>query len=305
MVQHTCVRCGYTTSRCDYMGQHLRRKLPCKPLSPAHNFDMEEVRDKWFNRKKDGFTCKHCDKVFVCRMAKFRHQRNCTPPDPVLITVDKSEYDQLMKGVEDVGNLRRELEEIRAAMNNGVVNTINNTTNNNTTNNIVNNTINILDFGKENVSTLSPEFLMNCLAHCQHPHTLPEGGVNGITMLLSEIHSIPENKNVRILNRNQNLLEKRMNDKWVAADKNIVLEDMVSKGYQIIQSFKRNVDTTEDTPIEGIIEDIEEYMSEVFECKKDVRAPIKRDVFIMLVNQKENEIMVLERNRASESVDDA
>jgi hypothetical protein len=169
--------------------------------------------------------------------------------------------------------------------------------NTNSNNNIQQN-ITILDFGKENLSQLTPEILKDCLYRCQHDATLPDDNVKGIAKLFHHIQSLPENRTVRLSKRQPAMLDTRSDKGWVADDKNRVLNSMVQQGFKIMTSFKnKNEDDLEsENRFEGIMEDIDEYLSDIRFQKQEVYRPLKRDLYIMLVNnEKPSEVILLEK----------
>jgi len=268
--------------------------------SPAELLKEVCIRE-WseFNKETNTYDCKYCGKKYKTSAGKSYHNKRCTKknkPVETVATTEKERVDVLEQKNKELEEQIQELRRLVIAAPH-ILNNNNNTNSHNTQNNNITNNINILDFGSENTSTLTHEFLKDCLYRCQPIETLPEDGENGLTKLIKHIHSLPENKNVRVRNLNQCLMEKRQDNRWIAADKSAVLDEMVSKGYQIIDKFKdRNRDDLEDdVQFQGVIEDIDEYLDEVSTKNKHVVGPIKRDVYIMLINDKSHEIVLLER----------
>ena len=295
-----CKRCGFVAARSDSLKKHLKRKNICLPKL-ADVFVEDLLRElpvrntESLNKDTNTYDCEFCGRQYNSCAGKSYHVKRC-PKNKALIerikTAPLDEIQELRKEIIELRQKSNKLELIMAQQREmpGSNNNIN-------SNNSITNNINILDFGKENTSTLSHEFLKDCLFRCQPIETLPDDGENGIIKLIKHIHSIPENKNVRIRNQNLCIMEKRLDNKWVAADKNAVLNDMICKGYQIIDKFKsRHRSKLEnDDQFEGIIEEIDDYLDEIAAQNKHVIGSIKRDVYIMLINDKNNEIVLLER----------
>jgi len=292
--KNSCKRCGYVASRGDLLVNHLKRKNTCLPklsdVSVEELLKTLRTRDvNALNKETMTYNCNFCARSYKTCAGKCYHVKRC-PKNPAIYknpTVPNAEISELR---DEIKELREEIRRRDGCYGTTTTTTIG-------SNNTITNNINILDFGKENTAGLSYEFLKDCLYRCQPIETLPEDGENGLAKLIKHIHSIPENRNVRVRNQNMCLMEKRQGNKWVTVDKNAVLDDMMSNGYQIIDKFKsRNRDDLEDDILfQGVIEEIDEYLDEVASNNKHVIGPIKRDIYIMLVNEKDKEIVVLER----------
>ena len=126
---------------------------------------------------------------------------------------------------------------------------------------------------------------------------LPDDRVNGITKLLKQIHSIPENKNVRVKNLRNSLMETRKKNR--IEDKGVVLNKMLERGFEVINTFKCDNSDIEvvDIKFTGIMDEINDYLKDIQEGQPSVCNPIKRDMWIMLVNEKNDEVVL--RNGAN------
>jgi hypothetical protein len=172
--------------------------------------------------------------------------------------------------------------------------TINTTTNNNTTihnnNNgtINNNNINILAFGKEDLSSLTPEFMQECLWRCQDHSMLPDDNVHGITKLMEKIHSVPENRNVRVLNKKEQLMEyKEDTGRWVPEKKSNVLNMVLNRGVHVIITYcDENPEVEDGEKLEGIGDEIKEHLQCLKNSNSPVRDPVKNDLYVMLLQRK-------------------
>ena len=104
---------------------------------------------------------------------------------------------------------------------------VGNTTNiENQQNNI---TININNYGKENLDYITDDYLSKLLK-------IPYGSV---PKLIKHIHfnpAHPENHNIKITNKKLPYASVFNNDKWEVQDKKRVIEDMVDKSYNMIDS---------------------------------------------------------------------
>ena len=195
-----CKRCGFVASRRDALLQHLRRKNTCLPkvatISVEHILKEMSLRNnKSRNIETNTYDCCHCGKKYKSCAGKCYHEKRCSKNE-ALFQNTRSEtalqFKHLQDQILELHNI------ITTASGNDVVPS---TTTNNITNNTQNITqINIVDFGQENLSSLTHEFLKDCLLRCQPTETLPDDNENGMTKLWKKINSIPENRNVRVRN---------------------------------------------------------------------------------------------------------
>ena len=93
MVNHVCVRCGYTTNRKQNLKNHLLRKFICEPINEdidrynllvMNNFDQEAIKFKKssknlqiYHHKIEDNICKYCNKKLSNYKNKWRHEKTC------------------------------------------------------------------------------------------------------------------------------------------------------------------------------------------------------------------------------------
>jgi hypothetical protein len=88
MVNHVCVRCGYTTNRKQNLKNHLLRKFICEPINEdidrynllvMNNFDQEAKKFKSHSKSnpKLMFKCKFCSKIYKYKQGKYKHEQKC------------------------------------------------------------------------------------------------------------------------------------------------------------------------------------------------------------------------------------
>jgi hypothetical protein len=150
----------------------------------------------------DPFQCPKCNKICSSRYAKSRHVATCN--------------EQAIVVAEQTGNTQLAVPSQQAQTINNA-NTINQTNNNN---NITMN-IQINNFGSENKSHVTPEFLDACLRNI---------GSDGVQQYIEKIHldpEVPENHNVRIKSRKRDQLSVRQKDSWLVRDKNHAIGHMI------------------------------------------------------------------------------
>lgn len=71
----TCKRCLNTFARKQQLVQHLRRKVPCTPISEDHKISLEDLMKEVTSREKN-YHCNTCKKSFSSRQTKSYHQKH-------------------------------------------------------------------------------------------------------------------------------------------------------------------------------------------------------------------------------------
>jgi hypothetical protein len=269
-----CKRCGYQTQYKHHILSHLRRKKPCEatiqdipPRDLIREIDPSEADKK--------IACSFCDKAFPDVSNKCRHEKTCK----------KSEMEQLKKQVQD---LQRQFDASKASDPSAAapstsniqinqVNQVNNTQNNN----II--TINITSFGIEKIPHIENDV-----------DFMTEIFINkDIRGLIRKIHcdpAHPEHHNVRIMSRKQELMETVVNGKWLVADKEETLDNLLSKGRTIITHFSaRNKDHLLDECEEEEYAEIRQWLEELDKNDK-IRKSLKQRIFILIGNFFENRL---------------
>ena len=165
--------------------------------------------------------CKYCNKEYIHRQSKYTHEKSCK---------DKPEYTP--EQVNELKNLLVNKDEIISELKNQIeklLTKVGNTTNNTTNNNTIN--INIRAFGNENLDYIKGGFVKELINR---------GPYSAIPKLLKEIHFNPnhmENNNIKILNRKEKYAKRYNGEKWEFADKNLTLEDMTDKAFNILTDY--------------------------------------------------------------------
>ena len=308
--EFSCNRCGYTSFRKDYMIKHLSRQTQCDPVIKDVDVSIQRRSLQKYNRERPNFNpvtgtynCNYCNREFKTSGGKHVHAKKCKEEHEAKAAkaavlqaeLEKdSKDDKMQKALLDLEEHQKALQEqinlLRQAQHI--------TTNNNTTNNTINNNntfnINISNFGAEPL-TMSDEFMQHCLYLCQDDENLETGVQNGITTLIKELHSPPENQNVRIKNLNQSLLLIYKDGEWHLESKNNVLEALFHKGKTIMSKYKaaNKPRLYDHGRFEGIFEEIEEWLSNF----DDEHAPKARDRKIIIKQELLRNIIAVDNKR--------
>lgn len=261
-----CKRCKYTCGTRQALEKHLMRKTPCKCTCESPELDVyvlyKELTGTDFSRHK----CTWCsyesgsisNLIAHKRLCKFQKDDNeQTKPDCCQTAL-----------LQEIQALRKELEDV---WKNGT-----------TTNRIQHiehlqiNQFNLQPFGKEELRHIDETFLTKCLLNT----------TQGVANLLSKIHfdeEVPQNRNVRVKSKKQNLLEKVIDDgTWEQCDKNNTLDELIRKGYKIL--FAHFLEAKEEN--EHVKENEHALQSWFIDLssKKGEYFRLRRDLFVLVLN---------------------
>tara|TARA_B110000261_G_scaffold150829_1_gene178691 strand:- start:287 stop:979 length:693 start_codon:yes stop_codon:yes gene_type:complete len=211
------------------------------------------------NQNEPLFKCDFCDFKFNTIPSKRRHEIHRCKENPDVMEKLLRKKDKKIKKLEKERNkMKKEIEKI--------LTTVGNVTNSNINSN---NVIVVNNYGQENTSYLKEDYLKNLL----------EKPFGAIPQLIKNIHfhpKHPENHNVKITN-------KKMphalvwNDKiWETRNKKQVIEDLVDKGYMIMDTTNENEDDNDDENTKYI------YFDKKYEDVKDI---IEKDTEMLVLNE--------------------
>ena len=228
-VMFVCERCGFDTKYKSNLVCHLNCKTPC--TVSGTNISREELIEKLTKKemKEHSVKCEDCNKI-VHKSGIARHKKCCKGKHND--AKDKEKDKTLEQLQQEVAELKQIVKDMQASSSKTTVNTnSNNTTNNtnNTTNNIQNINIIVNTFGQEQLGHLTPEFLSNCIAN----------PTKGFSKLIENIHynpDVPENHNLRFKSSKRNTFERYDNEDWHECDASNTLEELIRKGYRILNA---------------------------------------------------------------------
>jgi hypothetical protein len=217
MNEHICERCGYKTSNISNFRKHLQKKIMCR--AKLSDINIEELRVKYIPIQKDKTIKCKCGKVYTTKNGLYLHQRSNKCEQQSVNNDNKK-----INLCEEIELLKKEIECLKSCQNKTIINNTSNTSN-------ITNTVNISvhNFGNENTSFLTQEFLSYCLLNPR----------KGMTSLIENIHynkDYPENHNIRCKSLKQNVFEKYIDAEWRACDASNTLDELIRKGYRILNT---------------------------------------------------------------------
>lgn len=213
-----CKRCFHSTSTKSNLLSHLRNKKPCVVDTNEGGTDIpiQTYIDELLTPKlPKKFSCPHCDSRFSYNQSMNKHIKSCKN-NP---TNQKDDKDKLIE------QLQAQLEHYKQQAQSST--TIINNNNNGT---IINITINKNNFGSEDTSYITNEFIKYCI----------ENPSRGIAELIENIHyntEHPENHNIRCKSLKKNVFEKLVDSEWILCDASNTLDELIKKGYKIMNTY--------------------------------------------------------------------
>ena len=180
--------------------------------------------------------CEFCDKEFSKAANLKRHLKNSCKVKKKLEALEK-EKEKIHQEREKERDSKIQMMEDHQKQINLLLTKVGNTTINN---NCTTNNIQLNNFGQEDLTMLTDKYMRKMVIY---PYT-------AIPKLIKKIHfneKYPANQNIRMLNKKDNKLQIRNNNKWEFVDKKEALEQLISeKNYQLDKFYEDNREEFED-----------------------------------------------------------
>lgn len=293
MDEWICHRCHHKTSTKGNLVSHLKRKKPC-----STTYEQTSIEDclKQLERKTPNktYTCEQCDASFTTRQAKHKHRTSCKGVVEQLSVVVKQDDIQELKAQnvvlqQQANMLLERLERVEKSVQAKQPSIVNNTQ--------INISVNLNNFGHEDVSHLTPEFLSYCLLNPR----------KGMASLIETIHyhkDIPNNHNLRCKSLKQNMFEKYVDAEWRTCDASNTLDELIKKGYRIMNAhytehFMNDPTIFEDENRQRIYERFrflsDTTSTDYFAVKRDLRLLVKdKTVYLLASPETDDNVVVLQ-----------
>jgi Zn-finger nucleic acid-binding protein len=218
-----CKRCFHSTTTKSNLISHLRNKKECLVDTDEGGEDIAiqiYIDELLTPKKPKKYSCPHCDSRFSYNQSMNKHIKTCKNN----VIINKDDKDKL---IEELQAQIKQYKQQQAQSSNTVINNNNNGT-------IINNTFNITinknNFGSEDTSYLTNDFIKYCI----------ENPTRGITELIEIIHynpEHPENHNIRCKSLKKNVFEKLVDSEWTLCDASNTLDELIKKGYRIMNTY--------------------------------------------------------------------
>lgn len=221
-MQWNCQMCGYqTTLKCD-LKKHLSRKKKCvKTNNDCVKTHEELLQDLIASGEANKTHNCVCGKKYTHLSGLSRHHKECEKYRLSILEkrVEKIETDMKNGHTNHNGDIHGDQN-----MNAESSNHCNNHNNNNNTTTIV-----INNFGSEDISYLSPEFIEKCTC-------VLSLGVQSLAKAIHLNKDHPENHTMKVTNVKSPHVQVMMNKKWIYKDKKDALKILIEK----ISDIQRN-----------------------------------------------------------------
>jgi len=298
MVQYSCRRCGLDTKIRTHFKRHIYRKHACKPI--IEDIDIKIIQEEFENLKNEKkgqkkdifghlvdkkcplkiyakcFTCDFCNNAYKTEQTKKRHMKKYCRAKKSVIQMEK-----MKKLAKENEELKEQLNKSSINLNTSIINNIHTINNDNSVHNINNinniNNITINNYGSENLSYITEQYIHKLL------NTNP---IQAIRILIKNIHyhpEHPENHNIRITatNKRQNVASVWKDNKWVLRDRRTVIEDMVSKGFNILDDeYIKSVEDGNDSENPQF----NEFQNQYEKPDKSVHKNLKKEAELVILN---------------------
>ena len=212
-MKYTCFFCGYIATQLGHFKNHILKKKKCsiflneiKTIDDYYNILSNNSK---FNLN-DTYICEFCNKNFTRKNNLNRHYIGCKKNE-INLSKEISILKSKIKLLEDKNNLS--------------INTTNNTINNYTINNIL-----IFNYGNEDRSLLSRDFMLQLL---KIPYSAP-------TQMIEILHfnkEYPQNMNIRVSNKDDCKSQLIENGKWTTCPKKLIINRMIDDNLYYLDIF--------------------------------------------------------------------
>jgi hypothetical protein len=261
---HVCQRCGYQSELKANLKKHLQKKKVCKNTLSSSKTPQQLLIELYPPEKINPSHVCMCGNKYSHLSALYRHRNTCEK----YLHLKESEI-----LTEKIQQLEKQIS----------YQTINNncTTNINSNNTTTNNTIIVNNFGFENISYLTPEFIEKCTCFLSI----------GLKSMVKAIHlnkHHPENHNIKVTNIKSPYIPVLLNQKWILKDKKEALHLLIEKTSDILRChFEENRDQIKEKYNSYKRDAIECYHERLEKEDKELWKKLTKEIYLLFVNEKD------------------
>jgi hypothetical protein len=260
-------------------GQKMAKKSQKEPKKSEKKLQILIQKEPKKSEKttiQNSLICSFCEKSFSSISNRRRHElhrckKNNNTTDLLLDEKNKlikkleKEKQEIYNNAEkDKVNLYKQISEL--------IEKVGDTTINQTQN------INLNNYGTEDISHIISNFKNRFLK-------LPYGAIPKMLEVIHFNDSKPENKNIVLPNKNENMVKIFMNNKWVYKDKNEAILDLVDKKYMLMDAQYELLDlkNNDDNYIEKTYTKFKSYYED---GDKELVDRLKKECEMVLLNNR-------------------
>ena len=251
MPLYTCEHCNYTSTLKGNYVRHTnsnkhRLKLLELGISPEEEGVMNtnehkkntnehkkntEMNTNEHKKNTKTINCSFCDTLFNTNASRRRHEKHYCMENPdfvdKIIIAKNSKIKTLQKDKERLENEKQELYKQVATL----LDKVGDTTN-------IQNNIILNNYGKEDLSHITDALKTKMIG-------MPYGAIPKMIEAIHFNDEKPENKNIMIPNKKENLVKVFEGDKWIYKNKSETINDLVDSKYTIIDDHYEDMESQE------------------------------------------------------------
>ena len=188
--------------KCDYCSMIFTKKNNLY-RHRKHRCKIKKIKD-------DNTKCKYCGKQYKHKSRLYRHMKKCKKNNEDYESDDDLLFDEEKNEVKIINNY---------------YNNISNINNYNLTQNII-----VKDYGKEDISYITNEFLNKMIKG-------PFASIQRTNNMIHFNKEHPENMNVKITNKKEPFVKVYKKNKWCVENKDKIIKEMIDKAMTLIDEY--------------------------------------------------------------------
>ena len=194
-----------------------------EPTMNQNEPTMNQNEPTIFNENE--LKCQYCNKSFNTVPSKRRHEIHRCKENPNIIVKNGTKIN-----ITDRKKLVSLIDTLFDKHAGDTITNANNTNSHNNINNSTNNTIILNNYGQEDISHITDKMKMNLIK-------LP---FDSVQKMIEQVHfskKKPENRNIAIPNKKEQIIKVYKNDKWAYKDRKEIINDLIHINYDRLDEY--------------------------------------------------------------------
>ena len=278
MPEYTCVDCEYETKIKTHYTRHLNTKKHKTNSGKSINTEPQTYPMYTIKDNKDipsNFLCDICDNTFSTSSHLSRHRKKSCKlkQEQEKQKIEFEELKLLFKEERERNQLEREkLQMERAGLHTHIGELIKKA--GNTTNNTANITLNC--YGHEDLSHITDDLKLDLIR-------LPYGMVQKMIEYVHFSNKRPENRNIKLTNKKDNMIKVFRGNKWKYQDRDEVVSELIQTNYCRLDDFYENVAINEFT--ETLKNRYKKFQTQFDEDDEDLKERLMKESEMVLLSE--------------------
>lgn len=213
MSTHKCKRCCHEFSTKSNLLQHLRRMNPCGVVDQDIDRGAYIIQLTTKEHSNEAVVCEHCHKQFNSRSSRNRHRASCTHKNDQQLKAVQEELSELRKLISTQASTNQTINNFAGNVNNGIVNNFN---------------FDLRNFGDENMDAVPLDLVRSAFMFLE------------FKTIFENLHfdpNFPENRNVRMKSKKQEMLQIYKDNKWNTLHYSEGFRDIIRRIHTIFNDF--------------------------------------------------------------------